>query len=203
MNATTSTAPITEFHMTIGDNRFHFTNDTLGTYALVGSTTPGFQLTSSTIGGNELVVNIGDGGLQPGELVRFKIDLDVDAEHEDELFAHPDFRTVLFDMNGINVYDDTQQNSTADNARVWAIFDPAIGSNFQTTPVALQDETVPGLAANFFNDNLRRWGEPDAVRIFEVGGSFVIPEPSSAVLFAGMSCGLGLLLRSRRRTAAI
>jgi hypothetical protein len=205
VNAATSTAPITEFHMTIGDTRFNFTNDALGTYALLGSTTPGFPLTSSTIGGNELVVNIGDGGLLPGETVRFKIDLDVDVAQEGDLFTHPDFRTVLFDMNGINVYDNTQQISTADNARVWVTFDPASGPNFQSTPVPLQDALVFGAAANFFNDNMRQWGEPDPVRIFEVGGSGVIPEPSSALLFAGISCALGLVARrsSRRHLAGV
>ena len=36
----------------------------------LGSTTPGFALTSSTVGGSgdELVVNIGGGGLQPGQI---------------------------------------------------------------------------------------------------------------------------------------
>jgi hypothetical protein len=202
-NSATSTAPLTEFHMTIGDARFNFTNDMLGTYALLGSTTPGIQLTSSTIGGNELVVNIGNGGLQPGQVVRFKIDLDVDAPNANGFFEHPDFRTVLFDMNGINVYDNSQQNSTADNARVWAVFDPATGSNFQTMPVPLPDAAVFGAQANFFNQNLRQWGESDAVGLFEVGGSFIIPEPGSAMLLVGMSCGLGLFVRSRRRAAAI
>jgi hypothetical protein len=67
----TGTAPITEYRMTIGDTRFNFTNESLGTYALLGSTTPGFQLTSNAISGDELVVMIGNGGLPVGQLQAF------------------------------------------------------------------------------------------------------------------------------------
>jgi hypothetical protein len=199
-NDATSTAPITELHITIGDNRFHFANDALGEYAMAGSTTHEFDLTSSTIDGNELVVNIGNGGLQPGDLVRFKIDLDVDAEFTDEFFAHPDYRTVLFDMNGFNVYDGLQQQSASDNAKVWAIFDPAVGANLITAPVALQDELVSGPAAEFYNDNYRRYGEMDPVRTFQlVGGTgAVIPEPGTlALIYAGVLGGLVFGRRAR------
>jgi hypothetical protein len=197
----TGTAPITEFHMTIGDPRFNFTNDMLGTYALIGSTTPGFQLTSSTIGGDELVVSIGNGGLPVGQLVRFKIDLDADPPNSAGLFEHPDFRTVLFDMNGVQVYDPGMPTvvSTADNSRIWVIFDPVTGANFSTIPVFLPDATVPLPSAAFFNDNPRQWGENDAVRIFSLTGGGVIPEPSSIVLLAGMAC---VLATWRRRAQA-
>jgi hypothetical protein len=202
MNAATNTAPITEFHMTIGDTRFNFTNDVLGTFAMLGSTTPGFQLTSSTIAGNELIVMIGNGGLLPGQLVRFKIDIDVDPPNSGGLFEYPDFRTVLFDMNGVNVYDNTQQSSTTDNARVWVVYDPATGPNFSTVPVPFQDETVLPPASSFFNDNPREWGENDPVRIFQIGGGEVIPEPSSIVLLAGMACGLAAIGRRGLRVCA-
>jgi hypothetical protein len=202
MNAATSAAPITEFHLTIGDARFNFTNDTLGTYALLGSTTPGFQLTSSTVGGNELVVMIGNGGLQPGALVRFKIDLDVDAPNAAGLFENPDFRTVLFDMNGVNVYDNgVQQTSSTDNARAWVVYDPATGPNFSTVAVPFQDESIPQPAASFFNDNPRQWGDNDPVRIFQLTGGAVIPEPGSIVLLAGMACGMALWRRAPRAHA--
>lgn len=197
----TGTAPITEFHMTIGDPRFNFTNDMLGTFALVGSTTPGFQLTSSTIGGDELVVMIGNGGLPVGELVRFKIDLDADAPNSSGLFEQPDFRTVLFDMNGVQVYDSGMPIvvSSADNSQMWVVFDPATGENLPTIPVPLPDATVPMPSAIFFNDNPRQWGENDPVRIFSLTGGGIIPEPSSVVLLAGVACGLATW---RRRTQA-
>jgi hypothetical protein len=199
-NAATSTAPITEFHMTIGDTRFNFDDDVMGKYAVLGSSTPGFSITSSTVGnlGNELVVNIGDGGLQPGQLVRFKLDLAVDPEFEDDFFKFPDYRTVLFDMNGFNVYDGLQQQSPTDNARAWVIFDPTLGANFVTQPVPLQDELVSGAAADFYNNNYRRYRESDPVRTFQLtgGSSGVIPEPCS-VLLAMFGAFSGMALRKR------
>ena len=73
----------------------------------LASTTKDFDITSSTLNnaGDELILNIGDGGLAPGEMVRFKIDLEVDAAFAGQIFTHPDYRTVMFDMNGLNVYD--------------------------------------------------------------------------------------------------
>ena len=199
----TGTAPITEFHMTIGDPRFHFTDDSLGSYALLGSTTPGFQLTSNAVGGDELVVTIGNGGLPVGQFVRFKIDLDVDAPNSGGLFEHPDFRTVLFDMNGVQVYDSGMPIvvSSADNSSMWAVFDPPTGANFATVPVFLPDATVPAPASVFFNDNPRQWGQNDPVRIFSLTGGGVIPEPSSAVLLAGLACGLATWRRRSPRRA--
>ena len=81
-------------------------------------------------------MNIGDGGLQPGELVRFKIDLDVDPEFADQVFAHPDYRTVLFDMNGFNVYDGLQQQSDADNGKAVGDFRSGRGRRFGDGPGA-------------------------------------------------------------------
>jgi len=202
-NDPSSTAPITEFHMTIGDTKFHFANDAMGDYAMAGSSTHDFHLSSTTKDdlGDELIVTIGNGGLQPGELVRFKIDLDADAEHAGAVFDHPDYRTVLFDMNGFNVYDGLQQTSAGDNSKVWVLFDPAAGANFPTDPVALQDEQVAGAAADFYNENYRRYGEMDPVRTFLVTGGTQapIPEPSTALLLVAGVAG-GLAGRGRGRS---
>ncbi len=200
----TGTAPITEYRMTIGDTRFNFTNESLGTYALLGSTTPGFQLTSNAISGDELVVMIGNGGLPVGQLVRFKIDLGVDPPNSGGLFEFPDFRTVLFDMNGVQVYDSGMPTvvSSTDNSRISVVFDPPTGANFATTPVFLADATVPAPANIFFNDARRQWGENDPVRIFSLTGGGIIPEPSSAVLLAGVACGLATWRRRRKRARA-
>jgi len=199
-NDAASTAPIREVHLTIGDTRFNFSNDVMGTFALLGSSTPGFDISSDAIDGDELVVTIGGAGLLPGELVRFKIDLAVDDNFADQFFAHPDYRTVLFDMNGFNVYDGLQQQSDADNATVWVEFDPEIG----TLPVALQDELVSGAAADFYNNNYRRYGELDPVRTFQVAGAVgVIPEPTSTFLSAiAVLAGLFFGVDSRRRRRA-
>lgn len=197
-----STAPIVEFRLTIGDTRFQFSDDALGTFAMLGRTTPGFDLMSSTVGnlGDELVVKIGNGGLQPGDLVRFKIDLDVDPQFLGQFFAHPDYRTVLFDMNGVNVYDGfLEQESTADNAKVWAIFDPASGANFTVGPWALLDEEVNGDPANYFNNHYRRYRDMDPIGTFLVAGEVsTIPEPGSFVLaVVGVVGGLWLASQSR------
>jgi hypothetical protein len=202
------TDPIKEVHLTIGDTRFNFGPvDGSGEFALLGSTTPGFTLTSSTKDGlgDELIVNIGGAGLLPGELFRFKINIDVDpsfAAQYQALFgdSQPDFRTVLFDMNGSNVYDGTQQVSSADNAQAWVVFDPAAGPNLPTDPVAFADASVA--AAAFFNNNLRQYRDMDAVLIFAIDGE-VIPEPASAaLLFVAAAFGLLLTRHSRRSILA-
>jgi hypothetical protein len=204
-NEAGSNDPIKELHLTIGDTRFNFSDDVMGKFAMLGSTTPGFNITSSTVGnvGNELVVNIGDGGLLPGEVVRFKIDLAVDPEFANQIFAHPDYRTVLFDMNGFNVYDGLQQQSDTDNAKAWVIFDPAVGPDSPTEPSSLLDEIVSGAAADFYNNNYRRYGQMDPVRTFQLvgGGEAGIPEPSSMLLAAiVMLTGLVSCGSSRRKS---
>jgi hypothetical protein len=199
---TSTTNSITQLKLTIGDTRFHFSDDLFSAAVMLGNTTPGFDLSSSAISanGNELTVDI-NGGLAPGELVRFRIDLDVDAGLDDPpFFEHPDFRTVLFDMNGCNVYDNNTgcgSPNSADNAQATAMFSagPQIG------PLSFPDATVTGTQAQFFNDNFREYGIMEGVDIFEIGDGFVIPEPAGAVLavislLGGMLCSG----RSRSRT---
>jgi hypothetical protein len=197
-NASTSTSAITEFHLTIGDNRFNFGPVEGTDHVLLGSTTPGITLGSSTLNsGDELVVTVGNGGLLPGDTVRFKIKLDVDPAYAATYAANfgaslPDFRTVLFDMNGNNVYDGTQNKSSADNAQGFVIFTPGGKSSTAT----FEDETVA--AGQFFNNNLREYRAMDPVLIFNLEGQ-VIPEPTSAVLaLFGLSACFAMRGRSRR-----
>ena len=152
LNEATSTSPITEFHLTIGDNRFDFGPVEGTDLVLLGSTTPGFNLTANKVNGvvntngnmgDELVVNIGNGGLLPGQMVRFKIKLDVDPAFAAQYAASfgaslPDFRTVLFDMNGLNVYDGVVNTSSADNAQAFVKFNPG----GQSSTAVFNDETV-------------------------------------------------------------
>jgi PEP-CTERM motif-containing protein len=197
-NNSNSNSPITQFRLTIGDTRFHFANGKMGVFAELSDTTPGIDISSISPTGDELIVNIGDGGLAPGELVRFRIDLDVDAAFQGQFFANPDYRTVLFDMNGMEVYSGFEENmSSADNAKASAIFDPASGPNFTVGPVAIADQTVSGSSADFYNDNYREYKDKDPVRTFLVVGSLqTVPEPGSALL-AGVGL-FGALLTARR-----
>lgn len=198
LNEATSSAPITEFHLTIGDNNFNFGPVEGTKYALLGSSTPGFDLTSTTLNGlgDELVVTIGNGGLLPGQLVRFQINLDVDPAFAAQYAAsfgdsQPDFRTVLFDMNGFNVYTGVQHTSSDDNAKASVVFTPGGKSN----AVAFEDEPVP--AGQYFNNNLRVYKASDPVLIFQIGGGTEIPEPAGMVL-AVLAFSAGLCCRRSR-----
>jgi hypothetical protein len=199
--AAAGTPSITQIQMTIGDTRFHFTDDYLGVGAKLGTTTPGFNLTPSiTNSGNLLTVDIakqgGTGGLAPGELVRFKIDLDVDAGQP--FFVHPDYRTVLFDMNGTQVYGpDPAAVAGQDNSVITLKFSDGTFS----TPLILLDEIVPQPQSLFFNENFRPYGLMEPVQIFEFPGGSPgeIPEPSAAALAcAGLFGGAWCAVRSRR-----
>lgn len=199
-NASTSIDPITEFHITIGDNRFNFAPVMGSDLVALGSTTPGVALTSSTVGGlgDELVVNIGGGGLAPGQTVRFKVKLGIDASFA-AAYANsfgsslPDYRTVLFDMNGINVYGSDGKPDPQDNSHVHVVFD----TNIQSGTSIFPDETVPGPV--YFNNILRSYSAIDPVNLFELNG-VPVPEPTSIGLMllgiAGFSVG------ARRRSAA-
>jgi hypothetical protein len=194
---------IEQFQLTIGDTRFHFEDDVLGTFALLGNTTPGFELTPSTSnGGNLLTVNIskpGGGGLAPGEVVRFKIDIDVDAGLPDPpFFVHPDYRTVLFDMNGLEVYgpDPNLPPGAEDNAQASVTF----SGGTMAGPTAFIDEIISGPQSIFFNDSFRPKGVMEPVDIFDVDDCFVIPEPGSSLLvMIGLLSGINY---SRRRGRA-
>lgn len=197
-NEATSTSPITEFHLTIGDNNFNFAPVQGSNYAQLGSTTPGFSLTSSTLNnqGDELIVTIGNGGLLPGQLVRFQINLDVDPAYAATYSAsfggsQPDYRTVLFDMNGLNVYTGSQKTSSEDNAQASVVFTPGGKSN----AVAFSDETVA--AGQYYNNNLRAYRASDPVLIFQIGGGTEVPEPSSVALVMILVSAAACVLRSR------
>ena len=201
LNDGASSSPITEFHITIGDNRFNFGPvDGSSSPAKLGSTTPGFSLTSSTVGnlGDELVVTIGNGGLLPGQLVRFQINLDVDPAYAATYAAsfgasQPDYRTVLFDMNGVNVYDGVVNSSSDDNAETFVYFNPGGKSG----TAVFQDETV--VNGQYFNNNLRAYKAMDPVLIFQLEGSQAVPEPTTIGLaMLGLSMGMFLRGRSRR-----
>jgi hypothetical protein len=161
----------------------------MGKYKLISSISPD---------GNLLTVNIqkeaGTGGLAPGDLVRFRIDIDVDAGLSNPPFyQYPDFRTVLFDKNGVQVYgnDPAFPNGAEDNAQATVKFSD--GSTQGPTP--LPDFTVTGAQNEYFNATYHPRGVMEGVDIFTIGGGpAVIPEPGSAVLalfgVVGATCGM-------------
>ena len=194
-----STSNITEFHLTIGDNRFNFAAVDGTSPVKLGRTTPGFSLTGSTTdSGDALVVNIGGTGLKPGQSLKFKIKLGIDASFASE-YANkfgssvPDYRTVLFDMNGFNVYDNTTDKNSDDNAEAYVVFNP--GGQSSTT--VFPDEDVP--VSQYYNNKLRSGCccVDDPVQIFQLDGSIPIPEPGSFAL-SMLAVGSLLSFRSRR-----
>ncbi len=200
VNDINSTSNITEFHLTIGDNRFNFAPVDGTSPVKLGRTTPGYSITGSTTNsGDALVVNIGGTGLKPGEALKFKIKLGIDASFATE-YANkfgsslPDYRTVLFDMNGFNVYDNTTNKSDEDNAQAYVLF----GTGEKSDVTVFQDQEVA--VSQYYNNRLRSGCccVDDPVQIFQLEGSTAIPEPGS---FALAMLGVGSLLsfRSRRQ----
>lgn len=195
MNLGGSTGNLTEFNITIGDTDFNFEDDYFGSLIMLGDSTPGFNLSASTVNGDELTVTIGDGGLAPGETVRFRIDLGVDAG-VDNMFPHPDFRTVLFDMN------DMDNNGMSDNSVVTATFtDPNDASSTTTASSTLLDFGVTGPEAQYFNQFIRPYSQMEGVDIFSLQAvnQTAIPEPATVSLACGLLGAVALLRRRRSR----
>jgi hypothetical protein len=193
---------IVQFQMTIGDTRFHFNDSFLGVAALIGESTMEYDLTSViSPDGNLLTVNIhkqGGGGVAPGDEVRFRIDIDVDAGLLDPPFyMYPDFRTVLFDKNGVQVYgpDPAFPSGAEDNAQVSVKFSD--GSTLG--PQALPDFQVTGLQDVYFNSLYHPRGAMPGVDFFTVGGQpGIIPEPGSfAITLIGLVVMLSIGKRNR------
>jgi hypothetical protein len=203
-NDDTSDAPITELRMTIGDTKFHFNCEFLGECAMLGKSTPDINITSLTEdNGDTLVVQFPD-GLDAGDVARFKIDLDVDSQYAGQIFPNPDFRTVLFDMNGRNVYlNDADGQSTGDNAKVTAKYDLPEMPTLVSQPIPFEDEIIGGAPSLYYNDIYRPYGVMEAVDSFQLlGSASAVPEPSGMVLSAfGLLGGmLPLVRRARRRS---
>jgi hypothetical protein len=214
-NAATSTSPITEFHLTIGDSRFNFAplSNASSAVIAVGSTTPGFALTGSTVNSSdELVVTIGNGGLLPGQLVRFQLKLGVDPAFAATYAAsfgasQPDYRTVLFDINSEggstpkNLYgpDPNVPAGSEDNATAEVLLG---GKKSQTEAVAdtTEDALDQAVDGQYRNNALRAYGASDNVNMFQLTGSAEVPEPGSIAL-ALIGLGAGAVCRRGRRSA--
>ena len=182
-------ARITEFRISIGDTDFEFSNDMYGEYAIRGDTSSdGVSIESSTVqdNGELLIVNID--GLDPGEVLRFRIEIDPKAN---DVFPYPDFRTVLFDMNG---------DDSSDNSKISVVFTQTSPPNDSATlENMLPDYDVEGPQAFYANANMRGH-EMEGVDIFPLSDSRLIPEPSSLMLLT-FGCIAVLVSSNRLRSS--
>jgi len=206
LNNASSDAPIVEFRMTIGDEWFHFSDELFGDFVRLGSRADSnlqhVELESQVEqDGNELIVNILGDGLLPGNLVRFKIDINTDENAPFDAPA-PDYRTVLFDMDGHEHYvQSPSQMSTDDNAQIWVKY--AMGEmTRELGPYAFEDPAVGGVGAQYINGRsfapYRAGGSIDPVGMFQAGPvPAVIPEPSTLIIAVAGLAGLCFLGASR------
>jgi hypothetical protein len=195
-----STGNLLSLDITIGDTRFNFDDSYFG--ALIqtsASNAPGAIASATTIDGDMLSLTFGNGGLAPGQTVYFRIDIGSDTM---DVFQMADFRTVMFDMNGVNVYDNLIDNSDADNSLFTATFvDP---NNLAMTAMAetrLPDFDVDGLPGQYFNQSRRPYGQMEDIDIFRATGlnqAGVIPEPTSIAMAMGAAV-VGVIVARRRR----
>ena len=183
----TETSQITEFSISIGDTDFRFSNDMYGQYAVRGATSSaGVEIQSSVVSSNGELLTVQIAGLDPGKVLRFRIDID---PKDMNAFPHPDFRTVLFDMNGDN---------SGDNSELSVVFrDTAPPNDTATLHNMLPDYDVDGPQAFIANQNVRAH-VMEHVDIFRLDGSQLIPEPSTLLLLT-FGCVGSVLMSSRFR----
>jgi PEP-CTERM motif len=195
-----SSEPIVGMHLTIGDDRFHFGDTFFGVFAKAGTMSPGLNISSHVENsGDDLYIEFND-GILPSEEVFFQVDIDVDAAYSSLFYALPDYRTVLFDMNGIDVYDNAPDfDGEGDNSNVWIEFD-----SMECGPVVFPDAVVEGNQANYYNNVYRPHGVMEGIDIFAVTGGVAIPEPSSAMLaLMGIIGWVTTAWRRRRQLALV
>lgn len=182
-------APVTELRMTIGDAAFNFsdefqniqfTNSTAsvqpGGYARLGqSSSPGVSFTSSVEdNGDTLVVDFGPGGLQPGEVARFQVDIDSDSS-TGEMF--PSYTSVLFDANA-------SPPDSSDNTDITLTRDGALPLILTVPDFAIDDSTLP--------NQIRSYSVMQMIDPIEPQVLVVIPEPTSMLLAVlATSCLVG------------
>lgn len=183
---------IEQFTMSIGDENYQFSNEFQhktwtnsypyaadGSYALLGFSTPDVELTSSIVdGGNTLVVDFGAGGLQPGETVRFQVDIDADPGVEG-MMLYADYTSVFFNA------DDPTQNSFVE-------FD-FVGTDIDASGT-LSAASIPTEVSQFFQAP-RPYSVPQTPPPVPPTTFDRIPEPTSVLLASLAIAGLA----TRRR----
>lgn len=174
-NTSSEAEVMSQFTMSIAKPQYEFSDDVLLSFAKLGVTTPDINISSSSPddGDTLIVVDFLD-GLQPNETVRFQVDIDVDQDYLDanpgvEIYPHPDYRMVFFDVNG---------NDNSDNSVLTAKFTAQNGST------SSQSQTLPDFGQDgdvFINgQGLRNYTTMDGVEMFDLTGE--VPEPSAGLL---------------------
>lgn len=180
---------LTMFTMTIGDTDFNFSDDVLGAYAATGYSTPGaIASSSSSSGGDAITISFANGGLAPGEIARFQFDIDPDPGTGG--YVHPDFRTVMFDLD--------DNGSDADNSELTALF-VRTGPGTQTlVSTTIPDQDLPPGMPLYSQGLIRSYDVEEPLDNFGGDAETVIPEPSSVVLTLLAACGaLAGMMRRR------
>src|SRR5690606_14295816 len=129
-----------------------------------------------------------NGGLQPGQVVRFRVDIGVDPGYPN-LFPYQDFRLVFFQSPSLG------GDPNIPTSVVTSIFSE--NGMTESLSTSLENWTTPNNA--YFNGSIRPYSVMMGLDIFTTGAEQTdIPEPSSIAL-----CGIGtlaaLLFWRRRR----
>lgn len=195
VNEADAPSAISTFTITIGDEDYQFSNifagkantnsfpyPANGEYALTGFSTPDVQFTTSVEeDGNVLVVDFGQDGLAPGEVVRFQVDIDRDPG-VDGVKMYADYLSVFSTPNG---GDDTSGNSEI----TITYLDPDLLAQF-TVP----NWEVESGVMNYLNSP-RPYSTMQTPFVTPDGGMDPVPEPTGALLAA---LALGLVGAGRR-----
>ena len=207
-NIPESTAALTEFRMTIGDERFNFSDELFANFTVISAGSDFNNVTTSaTPDRNELVVMFNGDGLAPGQKIRFRIDIGIDDDQPElmNIWPHPDYRTVLFDMNGIDAWGPFPMQpmppNEDDNSMARGTFSMN-GMTAMVGPTAFPDATVVGPQASIFNQFFRPYHVMEDVDVFDaVDVGNPIPEPSTSLLAMFGMLAVGLV--AQRRTEAV
>jgi len=184
------TVPITQFTMTIGDTDYQFSNEfenkswtnsypypADGSHALAGFSTPDIEFTSSiTDGGDVLVIDFGDGGLQPGETVRFQVDINRDSPDSGDRYAN--YTSVFFN-------NDDQTAGDTPNSELMVVFAPVDG---MATPNGFL--TLPDFDTTVDPQDPRPYSVMQPIDLFPNTPFDRIPEPTAAALLAMVAAPL-------------
>ncbi|MEM6328957.1 MAG: PEP-CTERM sorting domain-containing protein [Planctomycetota bacterium] len=190
VNTSDEGVQLTEFRMTIGDADFNFSDDFFGAFTVLGDSTPGVDISSTTeMGGDELVISFGGGGLAPGEVVRFQVDIDGDPGVPG-MFIHPDYRTVFFDIYG---------DDNSDNSVLTANFIATLDGDQELQATGVQPDLDKPVGSAFIAPAIRPYSVMEMVEVtgFE-DTTVVIPEPSAVLLLLMASAGFGAAFMRRR-----